>query len=829
MEQTLLARSITKTFPGVQALDHVEFDGFRGEVHALIGENGAGKSTLMKILAGVYRPDSGDLFVKGKRVAVFDPRYAQDLGISIIYQELSLLPYLRVAENILLGREPRDRFRLIDYRLMERRAAEILDQLDGHIDPRAFVHRLSPAQRQLVEIAKALSLNADTMIMDEPSSSLAEHELQRLFEVIRSLKQRGVTVIYISHRLEEVLEIADRVTVLRDGKVVNTLSIRDVDRSSLIRMMVGRDIQVDVSPQSGSDGDVVLQVKGLSQSGTFKNVDLTLHQGEILGVAGLIGAGRTEVARAIFGADSVDSGEVILKGQRVQLTNPRAAIDRGVVLVPEERKAQGLILIHTLRENISLPSLKRLQRWGFVKEAEERKIANESIEQLKIHAAGPDQEVIYLSGGNQQKVVLAKWLNAGPEVIIFDEPTRGIDVGAKAEIYHVMRQLAQAGKAIMMISSELPEILNLSDRIVVLSGGQIAGELKAHQATEENVLALAYQNVAVGQAKVAPAEQVSGGLRSSFRVKLRTLWGRSDSGNRIVYMILAVLFLLGTVGSERFLSVPNLMNLLRQMVIPLLLGIGQTFVILSGGIDLSVSSVVTLSNVFAAGMMAGQDARLLPVAVVCLSVGLLAGATNALVIIKLRVVPIIATLGMMVIGQGIALIYTREPIGIIPRSLMALAQGRIGELPTSTLWMTLIIAAAMILLYKASYGRHLYAVGGDDEIARISGISVNRVRATAYLVSGLLAAMTGLYLTSRMGSGDPSVGPGLELDSIAAVLLGGTILGGGRGGLIGTIAGVLVLVLLNNVFNQLGLNVWYQQIAKGIIIVLAVTIYRRKS
>jgi ribose transport system permease protein len=365
-----------------------------------------------------------------------------------------------------------------------------------------------------------------------------------------------------------------------------------------------------------------------------------------------------------------------------------------------------------------------------------------------------------------------------------------------------------------------------------MSGGQVAGELPAEQASEESILALAYHSLASAQDRALAAERANGAARKAgARTPGRGLldWlAKQDLAERIVFIILIALILLGALGTERFFSVPNLTNILRQMTIPMLLGIGQTLVILLGGIDLSVSSIVTLSNVFAAGMMLGMNERILPVALLCLGVGLLIGAINAFVIIKLKVVPIIATLGLMVIGQGVALIYTREPIGLIPSSLYRLSTAQVGPLPASSLWLLLIILLALVLLHQTPFGRHLYATGGDSGLARLSGIAVDRVRAVGYVISGLLAAAAGLYLTSRMGSGDPTVGPGLELDSIAAVLLGGTVLGGGRGSLAGTIAGVLVLVLLGNVFNQLGLRAWHQQIAKGLIIILAVAIYRAR-
>lgn len=833
LQPVLHAKAITKTFPGVTALDQVEFCCLKGEVHALVGENGAGKSTLVKILAGAYWPDAGELFVKGERVREFSPQHAQSLGIGIIYQELSLLPYMTVAENIFLGREPKDRLGLVDYQAMEQRAKALLDPLDPRISPRSLVYRLRPAQRQLVEIAKALSFNPDILIMDEPSSSLDEHELQQLFAIVRSLKERGVTIIYISHRMEEVFAIADRVTVLKDGRTVGTLPVSETNRAGLIKMMVGREVEVAALPRRGERGEVVLEVKGLTRAGVLHDINLTLHKGEIVGVAGLIGSGRTELARALFGADPVEAGIVLFRGKPLHLSHPRHAIDAGIALVPEDRKTEGLVLIHSVRENITLPSLPHLQRMGFVDRTRERAIVTRSVQELNIHTPGIEQQVAYLSGGNQQKVVLSKWLNTGPEVIIFDEPTRGIDVGAKSEIHALLRQLADSGKAILMISSELPEVLQLSDRIIVMAGGRIAGELRREEATEEKVLHLAYGEE-MGLRGQAQAEAAAAPAPAARRwPRIRRLLSKAASvgseGSGAVFVILALLILTGAFGSERFLTVANLTNLLRQMVIPMLLGIGQTLVVLSGGIDLSVSSVVTMTNVFAAGFMAGRDERVLVVTLLCLGVGLLVGGVNAFSVLRLRVPPIIATLGMMTVGQGVALIYTREPIGIIPRRLGFFAQGRIGPLPASAFFLAFVLLLAFILLYRTRYGRHLYAVGGDEEIARLAGIAVERVRAVAYLLSGFLAAVTGLYLTSRMGSGDPSVGPGLELDSIAAVLLGGTVLGGGRGGLLGTVGGVLVIVVLSNVFNQLGVHTWYQQIAKGLIIILAVAAYRQRG
>lgn len=493
-ELALEMRNITKTFPGVRALDHVSFSSQAGEIHALVGENGAGKSTLMKILAGALLPDhdSGEIILRGKRAQLYTPADAQRLGIAIIYQEFNLLPWLSVAENILLGRLPRTRAGLVDWKRVNAQAQAALDRLGVSLDASTRVVDLSVAQQQIVEIAKALSLQSDLLIMDEPSAVLAGHELERLFEIIRSLKNQGVTVIYISHRLDEVFEIADRATVLKDGQVMGTVNARETDKATLIRMMVGRTLDETFPSVGAVDHEPVLVVKQLTAPRAgLHDISFTLNRGEILGFAGLVGAGRTELARVLFGIAPYSAGEIRLNGQSVRLASPQHAVELGVGLVPEDRKTEGLVLSLSVRQNVTLPLLGRLTRWGMVDDRRERAVLDKVVRDLAIKTPNVEQEVQYLSGGNQQKVVLAKWLSVKPQVIILDEPTRGIDVGTKVEMYHLMRQLAQQGTAIIMISSELEEILGMSDRIVIMARGRIVGELSHADATEEKILTLA--------------------------------------------------------------------------------------------------------------------------------------------------------------------------------------------------------------------------------------------------------------------------------------------------------------------------------------------------
>jgi len=480
---------ISKRFPGVQALSDVQFQVYAGEVHALLGENGAGKSTLIKIISGVHKPDEGTIRIDNKPVSFNNPREAQALGVATIYQELSLYPELTVAENIFMGHAPRGPLGIVDWREMGRRSREILESLEiTDLDVNRKVGGLSVGQRQRVEIAKALSLNARILIMDEPTAALTETDVQRLFSIVRLLRERGVGVIYISHRLEEVFLLADRVTVLRDGQYVGTAEVKNVTSDQLVNMMVGRVIDNMFPKLPAVIGDPVLEVRNLWRRPLCRGVNLTVRSGEIVGLAGLVGSGRSELAQTIFGFTPAQEGEILLNGNPVNIRNPGQAMNHGIAYVPEDRGTQGLIREMRLRENISLAVLRTMTRSGFIDTAQERRLATEAIEQLGIRAYSIDQVVNKLSGGNQQKVVVSKWLASKPKVLIMDEPTRGVDVGAKAEIHHLISELAQQGLAILMISSELPEVLGMSDRIIVMREGRVVAEFDREEANQKNVV-----------------------------------------------------------------------------------------------------------------------------------------------------------------------------------------------------------------------------------------------------------------------------------------------------------------------------------------------------
>ena len=492
-EQTpiIQMREISKSFGGVRALNNVDIKVYSGEVHALLGENGAGKSTLIKTMTGVHQPDSGDIYLRGELVRFNGPRDAQQMGIGAIYQEPSLFPDLDIAENILAGRQPVSGGR-INWRQMYRAARDLLQQLGVQLDPRIKARNLSVAQQQTVEIARALSLNAQLLIMDEPTSSLTSTEVEELFRIIRQLRQTGTAVIFISHRLEELFAVADRVTILRDGNYVGTREIAGVKTDELIQMMVGRAVDDLFPKQVAPLGDTLLEVKGLTATGKFENVSFALRAGEILGVAGLIGAGRTDVARALFGIQPISAGTIEIAGQEVAIQNPRQAMKLGLAFVPEDRQHHGLVLPMSIAANITLPILSRFARTGgWMRERAAKQVAVVAARRLEVKSAGIDQKARELSGGNQQKVVLAKWLETNPRILILDEPTRGIDVGTKAAVHQLMSDLANQGVAILMISSELPEILGMSDRILVMREGRITGEYTRAEATQEKIMASA--------------------------------------------------------------------------------------------------------------------------------------------------------------------------------------------------------------------------------------------------------------------------------------------------------------------------------------------------
>jgi ribose transport system ATP-binding protein len=489
----VVMRNIEKRFPGVHALRSVQFDLRPGEVHALMGENGAGKSTLMKILTGVYQPDSGEMTVEGKLANIPSPRAAQDLGISIIHQELNLMNHLTAAQNIFIGREPRKAIKFfVDDAKLNADAAALFKHMKIDISPSEEVGHMTVARQQLVEIAKAISFNSKVLIMDEPTSALNDKEVAHLFEIIAELKSQGVGIVYITHKMDEVKKIADRITVMRDGQYIETLPAEGTPISKIISLMVGRELGDATRDEGNISTEEVLRVEGLNRGRAIRDVSFSVRKGEILGFAGLMGAGRTEVARAIFGADRIDSGVIHIHGKEQKIKSPADAVKLGLAYLSEDRKRYGVVTTMSVRDNITLPSWTRFVANRFwMKDAKLNDAAKSYVEKLKVKTPTVHQETRLLSGGNQQKVVISKWLLRDCDILFFDEPTRGIDVGAKSEIYKLLQGLANEGKAIIVISSELPEVLRLSHRVLVMCEGRITGELSGKNATQEKIMALA--------------------------------------------------------------------------------------------------------------------------------------------------------------------------------------------------------------------------------------------------------------------------------------------------------------------------------------------------
>lgn len=484
-------RGIDKSFGGNAVLKNVGFLLDDGEVHALMGENGAGKSTLMKILTGVYTKDAGQVIVDGKEVCYNNPQEAEKAGIVFIHQELNVLFDLTVEENMFLGKEIKKVFGICDRKAMRKRVQEILDMLGVDIDPTQRMDELSIGQQQMIEIAKALMVDAKVLIMDEPTAALTQSETEVLFKVVNSLRQKGVSIVYISHRMEEIFELCDRITILRDGTYIDTKRIADIDMNDIVKMMIGREIGERYPVRNSKIGDVAFEVKNLNCPGAFENVSFEVRAGEVLGVSGLMGAGRTEIMQAIFGNMPNVTGQLFLDGKEIKNKNPQQAIQNGIGFITEDRKVEGLMLEESIMKNISLANLGRISNGGVINKKKEQELVNKGIEELRIRCFGPQHECNNLSGGNQQKVIFAKWIYTNPKVLILDEPTRGVDIGAKKEIYNIINELAAKGVAIIMVSSELPEVLGMSDRVMVVREGEVRGILNKEEANQESIMTLA--------------------------------------------------------------------------------------------------------------------------------------------------------------------------------------------------------------------------------------------------------------------------------------------------------------------------------------------------
>lgn len=842
-EPCLQLQQIVKRFPGVVALDGVDFDVRAGEVHALVGENGAGKSTLIRIACGLYQPDAGEIILNGEARRFLRPHDARDAGIAVIHQEADLFPDLSVTENLLIGEGlPTHATGWIRWRDARFSARSALGEIGEELDEGRLGLTLTAAERQVVAIASALSQNVRVIIMDEPTASLAEREVHILFQSVERLREKGVAVIYITHRLEEVFKMADRVTVLRDGRKVWTRRVGDApsedgvtpaNAGELVRAMVGREVR-DLFPKLPAEiGEPAMRVDGLTEArGAFHEVSFAVRTGEILGLYGLIGAGRSEAAQGVFGLRETIGGSVEIAGKRHRFSSPREALAAGIAYLPEDRLVQGIFLDMNVRENSTIAVLRRLARAGYLSPAWEREPVQRLVDRIRVKGRLEDR-ADGLSGGNQQKVVLSRWLLSRPRVLILDEPTRGVDVGAKAEIHRLISELAGDGMAIVLISSELPEILGMSDRVVVFREGTVAGELSREEFSEEKVGALAFPQHEAQRRVGDQAELLEPGGRRKFWWWLVMLSRRREFGIGVF-----ILLLFGVLASldPAYLSFGNLLDTLTNISTLGIAGVGMTLIILAGGIDISVGSMLAVcATASGIAVMSGMPAE--PALGAAVLAGGVAGAFNGGLAVFGRVHPIIVTLGTMSVFRGLVIAVTGGKwVTNLPAAFTHYGKGSWLGVPIPVVFLLLAVIAGQLFLSRYQWGRYMTAVGSNRRAATVVGIPVSKVTIASFVLGGLFTGLGSALYAARMGNIQTNSGQGFELEVIAATVIGGTNIMGGSGTVIGTFLGALLLELLDDTREFLHISEYYMRIAVGTLILLAVSIdvvlhrrYRRRK
>jgi ribose transport system ATP-binding protein len=832
----LRLQGITKRYGGVTALANVDFACSLGTIHAVVGENGAGKSSLMKIIAGVVRPDEGQIYLEDHPVQFASPAEAALLGITCIFQELSLLPDLSVSDNISIA-DPPKRFGLIDHRRQRRTAEEVLRQVgcpDIHPDER--VKDLPLSRQQMVEIAKALVRNPRLVIMDEATSALTARDVEQLYRIIRGLRDRGVAVLYISHRMPEISAIADICSVFRNGKHIETFPMASRTTAEIVPMIISDSTTRVNSAQHQPQTGPLLEIKNLSWSNVLRGISLRLAAGEIVGLGGLDGQGQSELLLALFGVLRGLGGEVFIDGRRVAIEHPRQATAPkiGLALIPQDRQTQGLLLPMSIEDNLVLAAASDFSKYGVIDRAKERSATNQAVAKLQILANDLAAPVRTLSGGNQQKVVIGKWLLKNPRILLLNDPTRGIDVGTKQELYRLMRELAQAGLGVLFYSTDYEELIGMCDRVVVCYGGKLIRELSGPDLNEHNLITASLN---LGESTgAAESESIETNRpKAPAWQNLNRFWKR-NAGPALSFLVFAIMFILFASQQSNGLSTNVLTSVSNKGAVLGYVAIAQTLVILTGGFDLSVGMVMTMASCLASVILNGSAGQTALAALAVLASGLLAGIVNAVIVVLGRIQPIIATLATGAIYFGIALWLRPSPGGNVNEDLSNALTYDAGGIPTTFLLLLATVAFVWWPFRNSTLGRNCYALGSSERAAYMSGLAIGRARFAAYSLAGLLAATGGLLLSLISLSGEASVSQGgfYTLNSIAAVAIGGTSLFGGSGGIIGSICGALVLRTISDLLFVFNAPALWQPLFQGLILLGAVClgglrVLRRKN
>lgn len=820
MRQSVLTfNNISKRFGQIQALSEISFDVRKWEILGLLGANGAGKSTLLKIIGGIQPSDSGEVLLYDRAYAPKSAYEARQNGVVSVYQELNMFCNMTVAENLFIGSEKRGKTGAIDWKTTFKEANRLLASMGlASISGKDLVGNLSVANRQIVEIARAINDNPSILLLDEPTASLSEDQINWLFERVRELVERGTTVIYVSHRLDEVTRLCDRCVVLRDGKLAAVLPKEEIDRNTIVYHMVGRELEKGGRVYREVSGETILECSGLSLEGKFSNITFSVRKGEILGIAGLVGSGRSELLNTIYGVTPADSGAISVCGKRVKVKHPRQAVKAGITLVSEDRKKEGLFLPESSRTNIAASTLHKRSRLGFIEKKKELEAVKAAAQNVQFDASRLESAATLLSGGNQQKVVIGKSLLTEAKVLLLDEPTRGVDVGARSEIYEIIRQASERGGAVVLVSSDWEELTMFADRVVVMSEGRLVGELSAEDITQHNIMHLCTEY------KTAQSDEG----RAMLRERLSAAFSKNKN-TVVLGAILIALLIAGPIATSFFFNAGNFNNIIWQTMVFILLTLGQLAVVIAGGIDLSLSACMTVSCIVGVKLMLAFPGAPILGMLAMIGVGLLIGAVNGAIVVYGKIDSFIGTLAIQLVLQGTALVLTTRPIGPAPDILKHISNGSFLGLPI-VLFIGVAIFALFAVLYKRTgIGRHIYAVGENEEGASWLGLRVKRIKMFAYMLCSFMGVLAGFYMLGRSGAAESTVDVNLMLNSVAYALIGGGTLAGGKGSIAGSVLAAFVITVLLNILNHVGVTRYAQDIIRGVVIMVILIIYERRK